>query len=70
MQPQHTGKVRWFDHTRCYGFIAPDSGPRDSVFVHLNKVVGAKIQTGDEVIYELAAKNGRPPQAVNVKVCR
>jgi CspA family cold shock protein len=39
-----TGKVKWFNATKGYGFIAPDSGGKD-VFLHISAVERAGLQT-------------------------
>jgi len=50
-----TGKVKWFNETKGYGFIAPDDGTKD-VFVHISAVERAGLRTLKEnqgVSYEL-----------------
>jgi CspA family cold shock protein len=57
-----TGKVKWFDPTKGYGFIAQESG--SDLFVHKNEVRGF-INEGDTVDFEVE-QGKKGPCAVNV----
>lgn len=62
------GKVKWFNSTKGYGFIAPDDGG-DDVFVHMSAVRNAGMQDlqEDQVVeFELVQNNGKT-SAENLK---
>ena len=64
-----TGTVKWFNATKGYGFIAPQSGGKD-VFVHISAVERAGLSSLNEgavVDYELVANKGKE-SAENIKV--
>lgn len=49
-----SGKVKWFDNKKGFGFIAQNSG--QDVFVHHTSIIGAGFKTlneGDEVSFEV-----------------
>ncbi len=57
-----TGTVKWFNKTKGYGFIAPDTGGKD-VFVHITAVERSglsDLQEGQKVAFELVpGRDGR-----------
>jgi len=57
-----TGTVKWFNTTKGFGFIAPDTGGKD-VFVHISAVERAGmtgLADNQKVSYELqAGRDGR-----------
>lgn len=51
-----SGKVKWFDNKRGFGFIAQNAG--QDVFVHHTSILGSGFKTlneGEEVIFEIVA---------------
>ena len=56
------GTVKWFNPTKGYGFIAPDTGGKD-VFVHISAVQKAGLRSlseGQKVGFEVEQQqNGR-----------
>jgi CspA family cold shock protein len=64
-----TGKVKWFNETKGYGFITPDAGGKD-VFVHISAVQKAGLQglkDNQKVSYDLADERGKT-SASNLKL--
>lgn len=56
-----TGTVKWFNKTKGFGFIQPDSDGND-VFVHITALTQAglnDLKDGQRVSYELASNNGK-----------
>jgi len=51
-----SGKVKWFDNRKGFGFIAQDSG--QDVFVHHTSITGPGFKTlneGEEVTFDIVS---------------
>jgi CspA family cold shock protein len=56
-----TGTVKWFNASKGFGFIQPESGGKD-VFVHITAVQAAGLQglnDGQRVSYEVQMERGK-----------
>ena len=65
-----TGKVKWFNPAKGYGFITGDDG--NEVFVHYSAInaEGYKtLENGQAVTYEVV-EGDKGPQAMNVTALR
>jgi len=62
-----TGKVKWFNDAKGYGFITPDGGENDC-FVHYSAIEGTgfrSLKEGDAVEFEMV-DGQKGPSAQNV----
>ena len=62
-----TGKVKWFNDAKGFGFITPDDGSKD-VFVHHSAIEGGGFKTlaeNDAVQFE-TEEGQKGPRAANV----
>ena len=53
-----SGKVKWFDNKKGFGFIAQSSG--QDVFVHHSSIIGVGFKTlneGEEVSFEIVSSD-------------
>jgi len=63
-----TGRVKWFDEKKGFGFIEQENGP--DVFVHFRAIQTPGFKTlmdGQEVEFEIE-QGQKGPQAINVSV--
>ncbi|HKK29732.1 MAG TPA: cold-shock protein [Alphaproteobacteria bacterium] len=65
-----TGKVKWFDPVKGFGFIEPSDGSKDA-FVHISAVERAGLRTlseGQQVEFELIPDKRQRLSADNLRV--
>lgn len=65
------GTVKFFNHAKGFGFIAPDDGSND-VFVHITALQAGNVPSldeGDKVSFEVEDDpRGRGKQAANIEM--
>ncbi len=66
MSDTTTGKVKWFNESKGFGFIEQESGP--DVFAHFSAIVGDGFKTlteGQSVEFKIT-QGQKGPQAENI----
>jgi|TARA_B000000532_G_scaffold73924_1_gene59005 CspA family cold shock protein len=65
-----TGKVKWFNKTKGFGFIAPDEGGKD-VFVHISALERSGIDNladDQKVSFEMSSGRDGRESADNIEI--
>lgn len=67
---QHVGEVVWFNNSKGYGFLKPESGPE--VFCHytgINSEGYKSLKEGQRVEFDVL-QGEKGPQAANVRILK
>ncbi len=63
-----TGKMKWFNDAKGFGFVTPDDGSKD-VFVHFSSIQGdgfKSLAEGDKIEFDVQDSD-KGPKAANVR---
>lgn len=63
-----TGKIKWFNDGKGFGFVTPDDGSKD-VFVHFSAIQGEGFKSlaeGDKIEFDVQ-ESEKGPKAANVR---
>ena len=63
-----TGKIKWFDAKKGFGFITPDEGDKDA-FLHVSALENSKLRVLKEeqkIVYDIKEEKDKL-QAINIK---
>jgi CspA family cold shock protein len=64
-----TGRVKWFNAAKGYGFIEQAEG--EDLFVHFSEIQSEgfkSLDEGQEVTFDVGSGKNNKPQATNVRV--
>ena len=64
----NTGKIKWFNPTKGYGFIDTGEEGKD-IFLHVSALQDSgidQITEGEDVTYDIGENRGKPT-AINIK---
>lgn len=65
----NTGRVKWFNQTKGFGFVTPDKGSKD-LFVHITALQAGgitRLNDNQRVSYDVSVERGHEV-VVNLKV--
>ncbi|MEM7621100.1 MAG: cold shock domain-containing protein [Pseudomonadota bacterium] len=67
------GTIKFFNHSKGYGFISPDDGEKD-VFLHVSALEtsgSTALDEGERISFETEPdKRGRGQQAINIEMSK
>ncbi|HYF19666.1 MAG TPA: cold-shock protein [Ramlibacter sp.] len=71
MQTTETGTVKWFNESKGYGFITPDTGGKD-LFAHFREIrgtgTGFKTLADNARVQFIVTQGPKGPQASDIQV--